>query len=67
MDDRPDRQAESDDEEGMVAEEEGVMAVVDEQPLFVMALEEQEAEEDQPEDEGVCHFLLHSERRLASI
>lgn len=65
MDDRPDRQAESDDEEGMVAEEEGVMAVVEDQPLLVMALEG--GEEGQQEDEGVWHFLLHGERRLASV
>lgn len=60
MDDRPDRQAESDDEEGMVAEEEGVMAVVEDQPLLVMAMEGEE--EGQQEDEGVWYFFLQHGR-----
>lgn len=57
MDDRPDRQAESDDEEGMVAEEEGVMAVVEDQPLLVMALEgEEEGQQEDEDDESLEEY-----------
>lgn len=56
MDDRPNREAEHDEEEGMVAEEEDDMAVLEAQPLEMVPV----GEDDLEQDEGVWRHHQYS-------